>query len=173
MEWFNVDKAFSVIGDTTVLLISFIAIGIPLAIQSAKQISDKYNSPYLAKRLINFFKINPTTLILSATIYILISFLLRVEIIEKENTTLILMLVLFSAIILCTASFYINMYIKSVERNEDAIRKILFENNKTTKSKERFNSGLELLLEGLKNKSWQQEYTSILFDAMSDIKKTK
>lgn len=170
MEWPTVEKLLSVIGDTTVLLISFIAIGIPLAIQSAKQISDKYNSPFLAKRLINYYKINPTTLISVATIYISISFLIRTGAIEPTKPTLIATLFLFLIIISCTATFYINMYRRSVERNEDLIKNLLFKRGEITKTPEKFNAGLEVLLDGIKNKSWQQEYISILFEV---IKKTK
>lgn len=166
MEWLKVEKLLTVIGDTTVLLISFIAIGIPLAIQTAKQLSDKYNAPFLAKRLINYKGINPRSLIVAATVYILISFLIRIRAIEPQKPVLILTLIYFFIIIICTALFYINMYRKSVERNEDTIKEILFNKGHVTSVHEKFNAGLELLLDGLANKSWQQEYTLILFDAM-------
>ncbi|GCF89625.1 hypothetical protein [Shewanella sp. M-Br] len=202
-----VSNYMSVVSDTFTLIVGFVAIGIPLAIQIAGQVTEKYDSSLLAKRLTQGAFVNPISLILISTLHIFISIFYKTTFVEGSSklslgvgTEVVRLLCFTFFLTMVTAAwFFIRLYIRTLAQTEDYIRdflmlnkplflrwgiklEVLSKNNsyftwvqkldiegrfyfsRLSASKLRYiSAGLEVLIEQLKNKSWDSNFVGILF----------
>lgn len=200
-------KFVNVVSDSFTLIVGFVAIGIPLAIQIAGQITEKYDSSLLAKRLTQGAFVNPISLIVVSIFYIFLSIFLKATVIdgssylslELETNLVKLLLFTFFITVVAAAWFFIRLYLRTLVTTEHYIRDYLMLNRPRlmrglvklvvlsnlgayfTKLKESsvenyfyfskapaskldyVSAGLEVLIEQLKNKSWESNFVDILF----------
>ncbi|RBW42584.1 hypothetical protein DS885_15240 [Psychromonas sp. B3M02] len=187
----------NVISDTYTLIVGFVAIGIPLAIQIAGQVTEKYDNTLLAKRLTQGLFVTPVSLIIISVLYIILSMTFKLNTDFPSNDIKLLMsfllCTLFPIIFISASWFYIRLYYRSITETEryckiflklerpmlltslitintkaknQWIAKVIshYEGKRLSKSNlTSVNAGLEVLIEQLKNKSWESEFTEILF----------
>jgi hypothetical protein len=128
----------NLLSDTYTLIVGFVVIGIPLALQIAVNASEKYDSALVIKRLTTGWIINPVSLIFCSTIYVILSlslkFLLPVishtnnmnDYLIKINLTLA---VGFITIIISAGYFYIRFYYRTLKSTEKCVDDFLFPNS--------------------------------------------
>jgi hypothetical protein len=138
-----------VVSDTYTLIVGFVAIGIPLSIQFAGQAAEKYDNPFMAKRLTTGGIINPVTIILLSIFYITISFLTKsihpkyividfvfIQLSRKEIEGFLLLFFLLTISI--SALFYIRFYLRIVKSAKDKINDfLLLEQSRLVKTSKR------------------------------------
>ena len=193
----------SIISDTYTLIVGFVAIGIPLAIQISGKLSEKYDNPLLSKRLTHGLLITPISLIIISVSYISISLVFKV-IVENNSPHYIshysdtifiissILCFLFFTTLLSAGWFYVRLYRRSITKTGSIINSFLMIENtlqlnlieyvsskfkiklltafteklrfaRFTKSNLNcINAGLEVLIEQLENKSWDNEFVDIL-----------
>ncbi|WP_394200300.1 hypothetical protein [Shewanella waksmanii] len=137
LEFDVASKYANIISDTFTLIVGFVAIGIPLAIQIASQVTEKYDSSRLAKRLTQGVLVNPVSLIITSIIYILLSILFKANQ-SKGNSLLpsvietvlvIVLIITFCLTIVAAAWFFIRLYFRVMDPTEDYIRDFLMLND--------------------------------------------
>lgn len=135
----NIDY-IATISDTYTVIVGFVAIGIPLALQIARVDSEKYSSRLLAKRLTTGRIVNPVSLVCLSVTYILLSFILKLTK-STENTYFnndnyylfnelqdVFTIALFIAFILTTIAsgwFYIRFYFRVTTTSDSYISHLL------------------------------------------------
>ncbi|WP_370256260.1 hypothetical protein, partial [Marisediminitalea sp.] len=124
IEYIGVSWHFKdVVGDTFAVIAGFVAIGIPLALQIAHAISEKYDNPLIIKRATSGSFVTPTRLVVLTILYLILALLFKVLVsnVEEGYEPFILNLlektvwILFIVILLCTAIFYIRLYRKTLQ----------------------------------------------------------
>lgn len=200
------------ISDSFTLIVGFVAIGIPLAIQVAERSSERYDNNLLVEKLTKGAFVTPIRIILLSVFYIILSQLIKLSIdgnflpLHKDiatpfiNTGVIIAGIVFTTILVSSAWFYIRLYLRVTSPTTAYIEQFLQLNkNKTLlllkditekvvaklsiniksylpdyaskPSKIRFkhshissvDAGLELLIEYLQTKSWEQSGVELLF----------
>ncbi|MDT3296073.1 hypothetical protein Q4Q57_13075 [Shewanella sp. SP2S2-6] len=211
-----VSNFVNVVSDTFTLIVGFVAIGIPLSIQIASGVTEKYDSSLLAERLTKGSFVQPTSIIVASIIYIFLSLYLKTTVKDSSShlsqelvTNLVtLLLFIFFWTVTAAAWFYIRLYRRTLVTTEVYIRDFLMLNNSLfvraiiklvvlskqgayfTKLKRKndgsyfyyskissnklgyVSAGLEVLIEQLKNKSWESNFVEILFSFHKRIVKT-
>lgn len=195
-------KLTNVISDTYTLIVGFVAIGIPLAIQIAGQATEKYDNSLLAERLTQGLFVNPVRLIIISVLYIGLSIYLKlttdaqpsdIPLSDAKLLITFLLCILFFITLVSAGWFYIRLYYRSLTKTDRYCKKFLklenpmlmsllirfnvrfkhkwlskiiqnYEGRRLSKSDLiSVNAGLEVLIEQLKNRSWESEFTEILF----------
>ncbi|QDP02212.1 hypothetical protein [Thalassotalea sp. PS06] len=128
----------NLLSDTYTLIVGFVAIGIPLALQMAVNASEKYDNALVIKRLTTGWIINPITLILFSTIYVTLSLSLEVAFPELSKFDYFVSHYLteirstlggvFISIIIGAGYFYIRFYYRVLQSTEKYIDGFLFPN---------------------------------------------
>lgn len=144
VEWV-ISNFYNVIEYTYTLLVGFVAIGIPLAIQIAGQHAERYDNKLLSKRLVEGRLVTIPVIVICSVIYILLSltyiqatsnnegdFPLSQSIKFSINFSLAL---LFIFIILCSTIFYIRFYKRSTTQTHQYISAYLSINKDVNVSK--------------------------------------
>jgi hypothetical protein len=160
-----------VVSDTYTLIVGFVAIGIPLSIQFAGQAAEKYDNPFMAKRLTTGKVVNPVTIIFSSIFYIIISFLTKsidrrytgidlvfIELSRKEVEGFLLLFFLLTIII--SAWFYVRLYFRIVSSSTDKINSFLhLEQSKLVKISKFISNykKVKLLADYIENKTKEEE----------------
>ena len=170
VEWV-ISNFYNVIEYTYTLLVGFVAIGIPLAIQIAGQHSERYDNKLLSKRLVEGKLVTIPVIVICSVIYILLSltyiqatsnnagdFPLSQSVKFSINFSLAL---LFIFIILSSTIFYIRFYKRSTTQTHQYISAYLLisEDIKTSKI-----SNISI-----KNLSWLKQFKRVK-DLTTNIK---
>lgn len=211
-----VSNFVSVVSDTFTLIVGFVAIGIPLSIQIASGITEKYDSSLLAERLTKGSFVQPTSIIVASIIYIFLSIYLKATVkdgtshLSQELETILvsILIIIFFWTVTAATWFYLRLYRRTLVTTEIYIRDFLMLNDslfvraiiklvvlsklesyftklKITNDGNYFyfstisstklgyvSAGLEVLIEQLKNKSWESNFVEILFSFHKRIVKT-
>lgn len=125
----------TLISDSYTLIVGFVAIGIPLALQIAVNASEKFDNSLLAKRLTTGWIINPIVLIVLSTIYVCISLSIKLfypiilssscflnNYLSEVKATLA---ITFLLIMIGAGYFYIRFYYRILKTTEKYISEFL------------------------------------------------
>lgn len=126
MESFGIDTNYiKTISDTYTLIVGFVAIGIPLALQISGQESEKFDNPILTKRLTSGMIVNPVSLISISVLYVIFSYTIKLlssnssSIISNYSTELnTSSLILFLITITGSGWFYLRFYLRVTSKLE-------------------------------------------------------
>lgn len=114
-------------GETYTIIVGFVVIGIPLALQNVKNDADNYNSKILVNRFTNGTIISPFTLVILSVSYIILSF--SAKGFPKENIYFpYVNLILFCLFFLTTVFsgyFYIRFYLRVTTSSEKYVSSLL------------------------------------------------
>jgi hypothetical protein len=129
----------NLLSDTYTLIVGFVVIGIPLALQIAVNASEKYDNALVIKRLTTGWVITPVSLIVCSTIYVIFSFSLKLllPVISQSNHFMndylikinLILALGFITIIISAAYFYIRFYYRTLKSTEKCIDDFLFLNS--------------------------------------------
>ena len=130
----------NIIEYTYTLIVGFVAIGIPLAIQISGQSSEKYDNTLLAKRLTQGVFVNPVNLIVISVLYITLSLYLNLAVTDTESDLLVIpsdqaliiksiLFLLFFITLISAGWFYIRLYFRSLTKTEKYINNFLMLEN--------------------------------------------
>lgn len=133
-KYLNISWQFEkVIGETFAIIAGFVAIGIPLALQIAHAISEKYDNPLLIKRAASGSFITPVMLVVVTIAYLSLALVFKIISVKTEGGEELFALIVFEKIILLlftlilfwTAVFYIRLYRKILEPAHSFLPKLL------------------------------------------------
>jgi len=114
-------------GETYTIIVGFVVIGIPLALQNVKNDADNYNSKILVNRFTSGSIVSPLTLVILAVIYIILSF--SAKGFPKENIYFpyinLILFCLFLITTVCSGYFYIRFYKRVTTSSESYISRLL------------------------------------------------
>ncbi len=127
MEIFGIDINYiKTISDTYTLIVGFVAIGIPLALQIAGRESEKFDNPILTKRLTSGLIVNPVSLISISILYVIFSYSIKLassnssKLISSYSVELnVFSLTLFLITITWAGWFYSRFYLRVTSKMEN------------------------------------------------------
>jgi hypothetical protein len=127
IRYTNDANLLSANGETYTIIVGFVVIGIPLALQNVKNDADNYNSKILVNRFTSGRIVSPLTLVILAVIYIILSF--SAKGFPKENIYFpYINLILFCLFLITTVLsgyFYIRFYKRVTTSSESYISCLL------------------------------------------------
>lgn len=114
-------------GETYTIIVGFVVIGIPLALQNVKNDADNYNSKMLVNRFTSGSVVSPFSLVIFSVCYIILSF--SAKGFPKENIYFpyinLILFCLFFLTTVCSGYFYIRFYKRVTTSSESYVSRLL------------------------------------------------